>query len=301
MKSPNAFSPTEQFDRPDRPLPRLVERFLVRSFSGLIVLLLTWLTFAYVILPAAWKHYEHHPEMQNAPKTTLTSQGIIGDPLTVGFFGSEEDLVRSLLAAGWNPADPVTWKSSLHIAESVLLKRPYPDAPISSLFVFGRMQDLAFEKAVGGSARHRHHARFWKSKELGRDGVPLWIGSATFDQSVGLSHRTGQITHHIAPDIDAERDQLIADLEHARRIVELFQVTGVGATLAGHNGGGDWYYTDGEMTLGVLVKAGMDPHGSDSGPEPLDNPPIVRIKDQFWDAIRPLLEKMTPDPNKTSD
>ncbi len=48
-----------------------------------------------------------------------------------------------------------------------------------------------------------------------RDGAPLWLGSASFDKGVGLSHDTGQITHHIGPDVDAERDNLIADLEKA--------------------------------------------------------------------------------------
>ena len=97
----------------------------------------------------------------------------------------------------------------------MLLKRPYRDAPVSNLFVFGRKQDLAFEKPVGRSASQRHHVRFWGSTELGQGGVPLWIGAVTYDRSVGISHRTGQITHHIAPDIDSERNGLIADLVEA--------------------------------------------------------------------------------------
>jgi LssY C-terminus len=41
-------------------------------------------------------------------------------------------------------------------------------------------------------------------------------GSATFDRGVGLSRYTGQVTHHIAPDIDAERDALTDDLKKAK-------------------------------------------------------------------------------------
>ena len=63
--------------------------------------------------------------------------------------------------------------------------------------------------------------------------MPLWIGAVTYDRSVGLSHRTGQITHHIGPDIDAERDGLIADLGEGGWLTEVFQVTGVGATAPG--------------------------------------------------------------------
>ena len=192
------------------------------------------------------------------------------------------------LDAGWHPADPVTLRTSVRIARSVLFDRPYEDAPVSNLFVFGRHQDLAFEKPAGNNARHRHHVRFWKSVELGRADVPLWIGAATFDRSVGFSHRTGQITHHIGPDIDAERDGLIDDLRTAGWLNLLFQVTGVGATVLGRNGGGDRYYTDGELTAGVVAVT----EARGEGPDLLDNPVPVQLKDQLWSAIRPLLQSL---------
>jgi hypothetical protein len=249
------------------------------------ILLVLWLVLAYVILPALWRHYEHHPALAAAPKTTRTAQGIPGDPLNVGLIGSEGDVVRSMLAAGWSPADPITLESSLRIAESVVFRRPDPDAPVSNLYLFGRRQDLAFEKPVGGDARRRHHVRFWKSVELGREGVPLFIGSATFDVSVGFSHDTGQVTHHVAPDIDAQRDGLIADLVRAGRLTQIYQVTGVGATLYGWNGEGDRYDTDGELTAGILA---IEAAKADR-PERLPNPALVRMKDQLWTAIRPFL------------
>src|SRR6516165_7423940 len=51
-------------------------RVVVRCFKGAAILGVVWLLAAYVILPALWKHYEHHPALENAPKTTLTAQGI---------------------------------------------------------------------------------------------------------------------------------------------------------------------------------------------------------------------------------
>jgi hypothetical protein len=263
-------------------------RRLVRALKGLTVVVALWLLAAYVILPAVWKHYEHHPILETAPKTTVTGSGIPGDPLNVGLIGHEKDVVHAMLESGWDPADPVTLRTSLRIARSVLLDRPYADAPVSNLFLFGRKQDLAFEKPVGDNARRRHHVRFWRSSELGRDGIPLWIGAVTFDQSVGLSHRTGQITHHIGPDIDAERIGLMGDLRHHGWLTELFQVTGVGATLIGRNGGGDLYYTDGELTIGVLASE----KARDESPRRLDNPVAVQIKEQLWSAIRPLLQSL---------
>ena len=41
----------------------------------------------------------------------------------------------------------------------------------------------------------------------------MWVGAARFDARVGVSYTTGQTTHHTAPDIDAERDTLFADLQ----------------------------------------------------------------------------------------
>ncbi|WP_206107788.1 LssY C-terminal domain-containing protein [Paludisphaera rhizosphaerae] len=263
-------------------------RWSARTGKFLAYSVVFWLIVAYVVAPFFWTHYEHHPAMMDAPRTTLTAQGIPGDPLNVGLIGTREELVKAMHAAGWDPADPVTLRTSLEIAGSVIRGRPYNDAPVSPLFVFGRKQDLAFEKPVGDSAKQRHHVRFWESKDLGRDGMPLWIGAVTFDRSVGLSHRTGQITHHIAPDVDDERNGLFADLRGRDRLSEIFQVTGVGATLIGRNGGGDPYYTDGEMTIGVLTAADRP----DSTPETLANPPVIRFKEQLWSAVKPILDSL---------
>ena len=86
----------------------------------------------------------------------------------------------------------------------------------------------------------------------GDDGQPFWLGAASFDRGVGLSHETGRITHHIGPDLDAERDLLLADLASAGRLSSTCEIEGVGATTAGRNGGGDRYFTDGKAIVGAL-------------------------------------------------
>ena len=116
---------------------------------------------------------------------------------------------------------------------------------------------------------------------------PVWIGAATFDRGVGLSHTTGQITHHIGADIDAERDTLMHDLEAAGRLTALYYVTGVGPTLNGRNGGGDRYFTDGELAVGVLAPEGA------VGKQPVEklpSPTPVVIKNQLWSWLRPVLD-----------
>jgi hypothetical protein len=246
-----------------------------------------YLLVAYVLLPFAWQHYEHQPNLAEVPKIALTHNDIPGDRLNVGLVGEKEEVVRAMLAASWHPADAVTARSSIHIAESVVLDRKYDDAPVSSLYVFGRKQDLAFEQSVGHSARERHHVRFWESDQKSDDGRPTWLGGATFDRSAGLSHRTGQITHHIDADVDAERDHVIDSLIDAHELVRTFQVTGVGQTLSGRNGGGDRYYTDGEVTIGV-VSPGNVPTEIPPIEEP--NPVAVQVKNRFWSRLRGWLK-----------
>ena len=209
---------------------------------------------AYGILPILWRHYERNPKLEHSPKITQTASGIPGDPINIGLVGTEDEIIEAMSKAGWQPADPVTFHSSLKIAKSVLLKHPYPTAPMSKLLFDGRKQDLAFEQPVGSSATQRHHVRFWKSDSDPETNRPLWVGSATFDRSAGVSHLTGQITHHIEANIDAERNTVLKNLTQAQQVIGEYQVTGVGTTFQGRNGGGDWYYTDGEMKVAILPR-----------------------------------------------
>lgn len=217
--------------------------------------LVCYVGLAYLLLPYEWLRRERLLDPSRIPFVTRTAQGIPGDPLNIGVVGSREELLRAMAAAGWSSADPVTLRSSLEIAGSVLLDRPYRDAPVSPLFYQGRREDLAFEKLAGRSADSRQHVRFWRA-EKDEAGRAVWLGSATFDRGVGFSHYTGAITHHIAADIDAERDALVGDLTVARLIEQSYAAPGRGATTAGRNGEGDPYFTDGEMRVLVLKGAG---------------------------------------------
>ena len=221
--------------------------------SWTLLLLLGWLVVAYGAAPLAWRRYEtRHPALADAPRITHTKNGIPGDPLNVALIGSLAQVHHAMHAAEWYPADPITLESSLRIAAGTVFRKPYDDAPVSDLFLWGRKQDLAFEQPVGHDPRKRHHVRFWKSEKLDEQGRPLWIGAATFDSHVGLSHTTGQITHHIGPDVDADRNKLLADLNNAGQLAQTLWVPGFQTELAGRNGGGDPWHTDGRLGVGVL-------------------------------------------------
>jgi LssY C-terminus len=140
---------------------------------------------AYALLPLLWRHYEHQQGLSLKPMITETAEGIPGDPLNVGLVGDEAEVHRIMLAAGWQPADAITLRSSIAIAGSVVLDRPYDAAPVSALFYEGRHQDFAFEKAIGGSADRRHHVRLWLVLANGDEGRSVWLGAATRDLGVG--------------------------------------------------------------------------------------------------------------------
>jgi hypothetical protein len=114
--------------------------------------------------------------------------------------------------------------------------------------VNGKRQDLAFEQAANGDPAKRHHVRFWHAEPRDALDRALWIGAATYDSGVGLSHTTGQITHHIAPEVDLERDKLLADLQRqggvAIKWIDAFQ-----KEHEGRNGGGDRFVTDARLAV----------------------------------------------------
>src|SRR6476661_7767170 len=260
-----------------------VRTWIMRVAVVLALCVSGYIALAYFVLPAFWSHYEHQAGLRGRPMRTVTAEGIPGGPLNIGLVGSKGDVVKAWALAGWYPADAITLRSSIEIAESVLLHRQYTDAPVSNLFYEGRHQDLAFEKPVGGSADARHHVRLWMTLEKGAEERPVWLGSATFDRGVGISHYTGQITHHIAPNIDAERDLVIAELSRAGILMQIYQVGGVGPTVNGHNGEGDRYFTDGEITVGVIRLQAMVKGGL---PDRKPSAPAIELKNSIWSTIR---------------
>jgi hypothetical protein len=231
--------------------PKKSRRRVLQVFIGI---LLAWLVAAYVIVPLVWKEYaRHHPSFDDNPRITQTGDGHPGDPLNVSLIGTQPQVQSIMQNAKWYPAAALGLKSDIKIAADTVLSRPDDEAPVSNLFLFGRKEDLAFEQPVGDNPRQRHHVRFWHTDKNDEDGRPIWIGSASYDERVGLSHTTGQITHHIAPDVDAERDHLFDNLKQTGELSEEYAVDGFHKQLEGRNGGGDRWHTDGKLMVGVIT------------------------------------------------
>jgi len=252
------------------------------ALFAVAALLVVYGVLAYFFLPLVWKRYEHEKALARFSMVTRTGDGIPGDPINVGLVGSKDDVLCAMHAAGWFPADPITLRSSLKIIGSVVLDRPYRDAPVSHLYYEGKREDLAFEQPAGKSADKRHHVRLWQAIDSGQEGRPIWLGAVTFDRGVGFSHRDAKITHHIAPDIDAERDLLSDNLKDAKVVESTYEVGGIGPTINAHNGGGDSYYTDGEIKFLVLVDGCSRRTATTTE---LENPPLIEAKNRVWSAL----------------
>jgi hypothetical protein len=257
--APAAGSSAEHEGEHHRPRHR--HRRTRRAASWLFGLLAAYLLAAYLLIPLVWEAYVHrHPSLDDNPRMTQTGDGHPGDPLNVSLIGTKDELAAIMKAAGWYPAAALGLRSDLRIGVDSVLSRPDDEAPVSSLYLFGRKEDVAYEQPVGDNPRQRHHVRFWKSEDQDADERPIWLGSATYDESVGLSHTTGQVTHHINGDIDAERDHLFGELEATGKLAEQWTVDDYHHVDKGRNGGGDEWHTDGRLFVGRIAG------GSDATP-----------------------------------
>lgn len=267
---------------PEQPMthPRERTRLDMRGPIVIVAVLLVIVARALtqVVLPPLLTHYAPFPALAATPKRTATPGGTPADPVNVALVGTPEEVRTAMRAAGWAPADSLSRASDLAIAKSVLLNRPDSTAPVSTQFLFGHRQDAAFEQQVGRSARQRHHVRFWLAPAIRYEGRAVWLGSATYDARAGVSHRTFRPTHHIAPDVDEEREALAAALVRAQQVAQTFRVTGMGMQLRAHNGDGDRFDTDGELRV-VVLSSGNAPHAAPTDP---GVPSLVALKDRLW-------------------
>lgn len=223
--------------------------WITLAFTTLLGVLIVWLLLAYGALPRLWSKHEHKLIGQRDQIISYTSQDIPADPINVRIKGSRESIACAFHRAGWSEADGLSVRSSVGIVSSVVLRRSYPAAPVSSLYFQDRLQDLAVEIDDGPTAQRRHHVRLW------RIGPHDWVGAATFDRGVGLDLYTLQVTHHIGPDVDAERDRVGTLLERSGGRYIGSQPSRLTPGVWHRNGGGDRYRTDGQIkayTLGPV-------------------------------------------------
>jgi hypothetical protein len=233
-----------------RSLTRLLQRLLVLALGVFSVWLIVFVVFevadnrlpwilavavtygaaAYIILPRTVRMSLKILKRRHVPRYTVTADGLPGDPVNLVLIGTLEELRTAFAAAGWSTADPLDLKSSWRMIRAFLCNSSYPTAPFSTLYLFGRGQDIGFQKAIDNSPRKRHHVRFWalgfehaeatlgtasfwlNTDRPGDAEQVLWVGAGTRDTGFSLTRLTFQVTHATDSDTNAERDYVMAEL-----------------------------------------------------------------------------------------
>lgn len=218
-----------------------------------LLVVLLWAVIAYLLLPRLHRLLTTIYVPDYFIGRSRTSDGLLGDPVNLAFNGPQMHIHQAMQAAGWTLAEPVNLASSLKIIGSTLLRRSYTAAPVSTLKLFGRMQNFAYQKEVDGSPSKRHHVRFWKCPPdwplPGGSRKVQWMAAASFDRAVGLSLFTLQVTHKIAADIDLERDHVIQTLKGVDPSLNVTVLKDFSTAYHGVNGGGDQIITDGDLPI----------------------------------------------------
>ena len=149
------------------------------------------------------------------PRRVSDQAGNEGDMVNYALLGTEAQVEAAFKAAGWVAVDKSVQDAVLHGIMATLNHEAYTEMPMSTLYLFGRPQDLSFARGDPLKvAAERHHLRVWKTtKTIG--GVPLWVGSATHDIGFEEDQRNGDVTHKIDPKIDDERDFLLHSFDAA--------------------------------------------------------------------------------------
>jgi len=238
-------------------------------------LMATYLIAAYVILPYAVRMGLKVLQRRHVPSFTVAADGLPADPVNLVLVGTLDQLRAAFAAIGWVEADKLNLASSWRMVKAFVLNRPYPTAPFSTLYLFGRGQDVGFQKAIGDSPRKRHHVRFWGrslkhmedvdtasfwlNTDLPPAGASLpWVGAGTKDTGFGLASMTFQITHATDKDTNVERDYIMSELRTADVIGEL-TMERTGDRVDGKHI--NRYITDGDVAVAALGVGAELPKG----------------------------------------
>lgn len=209
--------------------------YLDRRLPFVVAVLVVYILIAYFVLPTVIRFWRLVIKPDHIPRYVTTPDGWPADPVNIAVVArSKRHFIKAMKKAGWHTADKATLKNSLREAYALLFAKPYPTAPFSTFYLFGRPFDIGFQIPYGknGSPRHRHHVRFWQLHDLpgqednkdfaywfervrhlfaGRQTV--WIGAAIDDKDItGIRWRNLQLTHGNAAEHTKERDYIINTL-----------------------------------------------------------------------------------------
>jgi undecaprenyl-diphosphatase len=182
--------------------------------------------------------------IKQLPIYSETLTGARMEPINFIYLGSQEQIEGLFKRAGWYKADPSTLSNTLRAILVAVRNEQYLTAPVTPSYLDARPENVAFEKPTDANTLvQRHHTRIWKTKFI-VGGQPVWVATASFDRGIGIGTKSGLPTHHIDPDVDAERAYILQSINvaqpHLVHVVDAQQ---------GHNATGDGFFTDGQAAV----------------------------------------------------
>jgi len=195
---------------------------------------------------------EFRSALENLPCYATDREGkATGDPLNLVVIGGEgqswHEPWPAFITRGWNETETVYGGSEWKTFKSFVFGGQYPYAPFSPLYVYGRPQDIGFQK-TRDTIRERNHLRLWLSP-IRFKGKPVWIGAISRDIGVRFTLKVWPlVTHKIDPDVDNAREYLVQDLLYSQHVAKIGLVRGVGVSTPSEprrNLTGDPFFTDG--------------------------------------------------------
>jgi LssY C-terminus len=179
--------------------------------------------------------------------TTNKVGNINGDPLNIVVVGRGIDALFAFIERGWRLDEPFDLHSMYRTVRAFLFGSEYFNAPVSPLYVFGRQQDVALQKARE-TVSQRNHLRLWLAP-FAVDGLQVWVGQISRDIGIKLTTQSWYLTTHlISPEVDQDRFYLMQDLILSGAVSRFGFVRGVGVSSMPDprvNLTGEPYLTDG--------------------------------------------------------
>lgn len=206
---------------------------LNKRLPASIAVVIVYIATAYITIPLLYRLYRVMRPPTHLPRYSVTPDGFACDPVNIAIAGTRQELMKVMTDAGWHKADSRNVRSLTKLALSVLMRRQYRNAPFSTLYLFGRGQDLGFQKPIDGEkgAHKRHHVRFWACVPALLEGMHekhadfwdklypnidrgevLWVGCASRDIGIIPIRHNFQLTHRVHENTDTERDIIVDDL-----------------------------------------------------------------------------------------
>ena len=186
--------------------------------------------------------------VETLPCCTSDEKGLNnGDPVNFVLVGSDDDVLGALTRQGWDPTHALAAGTALKTFGAFVKGDTYRYSPVSSLYLFGRPQDIAMQKART-TIHQRNHLRLWKA-DYTCQGKPVWIGQISRDIGVRFTvNAQFFVTHKIDPEVDDARNYLAQDLFASEYLYGLAFTKGAVKASQEHpatNLTGDPYFSDG--------------------------------------------------------